>query len=803
MRFALLIALPLAVLGNIWWKTLALSLPTTHGTMVLRELTAPVQVVRDAQGVPHIEAEHDVDAYAALGYVHAQDRLWQLELQRRMAQGRLAEVLGRDSLKSDVVFRTLDLYGAARSGWPALSAQAQAALHAYTAGVNAWIRSARALPVEFLMLKVEPAPWTVFDSLAWMKVFALNLSGNYQQEINRLVAKSAVSGTHYQALFPGYPADGPVTLADELTPEPRQLQSLNLLLDEAFGKWGLGGRYVGSNAWVVDAEHSATGAPLLANDPHLGLQIPSYWYVASLRGDRLDAAGMTLVGLPIIVFGHNRHIAWGGTNLMADVQDLYVERVHHTDQSLYLADQQWLKFQSRVETIDVRPAFPEFLRPSLRPVQIRVRSTRHGPVISDLVGVADEPLALRWTAFEPGDTTFEAFYQLGYATDWLAFRNALALVVAPALNFVYADTAGGAGYSVAGKIPIRRTGEGSLPVPGVSEEYDWTGYVPPAELPNRLNPASGYAVSANNKPVGAEYPHFISNDWAPPARAQRIENLIVNLLPGDGVSVKDTQSIQQDTVDLSMQRLLPVLLLHEPNDDLQRNALALLRDWNGNMGRQSQAATIAVAWLRAIKFRLFRDELSGFWNTEQHNKVARGLRRGVDTGVVTQILKDDRAGWCDDVSTNETETCDEILDGALNSAIRSTYKLLGDNSMQSWAWGEVHEAAYKHSPFSDTKVLDSVFERRIDNGGYSGSVNAANANFDDAVGYEQSFGASFRMIIEMSPERPMLHYMNSTGQSGNVMSAHYDDMVEPFHRGVYHRLGERSSQRETLTLNPH
>ncbi|MFK8017578.1 MAG: penicillin acylase family protein [Gammaproteobacteria bacterium] len=802
-RFALIVIVPLLFGGAYLWGSLADSLPVTNGELVVEAFGAPVIVTRDLRGVPSIDASSDRDAYMALGFVHAQDRMWQMELQRRTAQGRLSEVLGRDNIPSDIIFRTLDLYGSAQRALPTLGEEALVSLEAYAEGVNAWLSQARTLPIEFRTLGMRPEPWTVIDSLAWMKVFALNLSGNYQQELNRLVVKSMVSDAHYAILFPDADPNEPVTIVADAAGQTAALGALNGQLDDAFERLGLGGKYVGSNAWAVSATRTGNGRALLANDPHLGLQMPSVWYVASLTGDQLEVTGMTLPGLPTVIFGHNQHIAWGGTNLMADVQDLYVEQINPADQSTYRAGDEWLPFVERVENIEVKANFPAFLRPKLRPVKVRVRSTRHGPIISDLIGLDESPLALRWTALASDDNTYEAFYALGYAQDFTSFRSALNHVVAPALNFVYADQDGSIGYAVAGRIPIRPVGDGSMPVPGSTDEFEWSDFVPLGELPYSLNPPSDFVVSANNRPVGPSYPYFISRDWASPARARRIAQMIEEAFGSGPVSVESIGAMQMDTVDRSVQAILPHLIGYRPTSDEQREALAHLRDWDGDMAEDSPAATIVVGWLRSLKFVLMRDEFSGYWNTTDENRATRKIRRSVDTDVLTRILADDSAGWCDDISTETNESCADMLDMALTASIASTTKLLGTPDMDKWRWGDAHELKFKHMPFSQTKVLDSLFERRIANGGSPDSVNAANANFVDAVGYEQDFGASFRSVIEMGGERPNMYYVNSTGQSGNVISDHYDDMVRPFRDGRLFELEAEQTNDHVLTLTPY
>lgn len=792
-RLLAFVVFPLLI-GYLWLRgSLADGLPSERSLLLTQGLTAPVSLVRDEHGVPHIRAESDADAYFAIGYAHAQDRLWQLELQRRMARGRLSEVFGSASIDDDVWFRTLGLYESARSAWPALSPEAQRALTAYAAGVNSWISENHGLPSEFRVLRIKPEPWTELDSLAWIKVFALDLGGNFRQEMRRFVARQSLDAQQLATFFPDYPADGPTTVVsadlDDAAAQGEQLAAIASLQDKLEHVLRRGGRYVGSNAWAVSGRHTADGSALLANDPHLGLQIPSLWYVLDVDSPQLRVAGMSLVGLPVVVFGRNDRIAWGGTNMMADTQDLYFEQIDPADASRYQAGSRTVPFETRSETIALRADFPEALRRKVQPVTLQVRTTRNGPLISDHFGAFARPVALRWTALDAGDTSFEAFYRLGYAQDWNAFKAALSVHVAPAMNVLYADRDGNIGYLGAGRLPLRRKGEGTEPMPGWDDAYAWNGAVPPASWPQSYNPASGYLVSANNKVVGNDYPYFISHDWAPPARAKRIEQLLRERIDaGTKLTAKDMQTMQGDTLDLEAAALLPSLLKTEPSTVYRERALEYLKTWNGDMRRDSQAATIFMGWMRHLRHRLFGDQLRGSWNNPAASNLLSRLGDQVELDVVRGILEGGESPWCDDVGTPERESCREIAGEALGSALWEIYKLAGDDTMASWNLDTVQKTYYAHIPFSRQKPLDRMFERRIGNGGSENSINVAASDYVGAGGYLQDFGPGFRQVMQLGKDRLEHYYMNSTGQSGDVMSRHYDDMVQPFRDVELYRL---------------
>jgi penicillin amidase len=795
-RFLLFVMLPLSAVTAVGFHYLRGSLPGTGTASVPAPVGAPVALTRDEHGVVYINAKSDADAFFAIGYAHAQDRLWQLDLQRRLAQGRLSEVFGRSTLQQDAWMRTLGLYGAAESAWTRLDAQSRASLTAYAAGINARIGDVGRLPPEFLALGVTPQPWREIDSLAWAKVFALNLAGNMKSEIANLVASQYLAPQQLVDLGLT-PTDAP--LATALAPAAtRLLGDLSAVQSKLESALKLGGRYVGSNAWAVAGRRTSDGRPLLANDAHLGLQIPSIWYVAHLKGDRLDVSGMTLVGLPVVIFGRNRDIAWGGTSMMADAQDLFLEQTSADDPNKYADGAAWVAFDVRTEVIAIRADFPAFMRAPVEPVKLRVRSTRHGPVVSDMLGALDQPVALRWTALDADDLSYQSFLQLNYASDWNSFRQALEHYVAPALNLLYVDSSNIASIS-AGRFPLRARGEGRLPVPGWNDDHAWNGYVPFAQWPQRFNPDSGYIVSANDNPVGPDYAYFLSSEWAPPQRARRIAALIEELSAGERkLAMADAERMQGDTVDLSTGALLAYLRDVKPRNDEQGRALAYLRDWQGDMARDSTAATLFHVWTRHLREALFARSLKGYWDTAQQSELAAIVARTSNDQILA-ALTTRSVHWC--AAPTAAQSCAEVVDESLQLTISELRKLKGAG-MESWKWGDVHQAVYASVPFSDSQFA-ALFERRVASGGSPDSINVASAVYRESEGYEQNFGAGFRQVIQ--PGSPAVHaYMNSTGQSGHPLSPFYDDMVQPFRDVRYFRLDEKSQSASgaILTLTP-
>ncbi|GAB3356883.1 penicillin acylase family protein [Lysobacter tyrosinilyticus] len=751
-------------------------------------MSAPATIRRDAQGVAHIRASTDADAFFAVGYAHAQDRLWQLELQRRIARGRLSEVFGDKTINTDAWLRTLGIYESTASAWQSLTPQAQQSLTAYTAGINAWIAEGHELPIEFRILHISPARWTERDSLAWVKMFALDLGGNFSKEMRHYIARQSLSDTQLSAFFPTYPSDAPTTIEPGHPFNTAPLASLLELQDQLQRDYGLAMPRTGSNAWVVSGRHTRDGAALLANDPHLGLKIPSLWYAISIETPRLKTSGMGLVGLPLVVLGRNESIAWGGTNMMADTQDLFFERVDETGQR-YEINGRWERFQTREEVIQVRADFPQTLRKQYAPIKLQVRSTRHGPVISDRYGVFNQPVALRWTGLDSNDTSYESFFRLDYARNWTEFSEALQRHVAPAMNIVYADRQGNIGYIGAGRLPIRKQGQGTLPSPGWDDAYGWSGYVPPSEWPQTYNPPSGYIVTANNKVVGPSYQYFISDDWAPPARAQRIEQLLNrSIADGKRLTIEDIQRMQGDTIDLQAAAMMRFLRTRLPKGEHQSTAARYLKSWDGDMRADSQAAAIFHTWMRHFRQAIFSNRLRSNWGNEQATELMESLTDSVETDQLLAIAQKDDQRWCDDRNTTSVENCDALLASSLESALWELHKLKGDWSMESWGWGTMQATLYEHVPFSQSKALAKIFERRIGNGGSANSISVAASKYAGSEGYLQSFGAGFRQVFSLKPDGIRHIYMNSTGQSGNIFSPHYDDMVEPFRNVTYYPL---------------
>lgn len=769
-RLLLVVLILVLLAGAAGYLYLRRSLPQVDGTIKVAGLRGPVEIIRDIDAVPHIYAEHTLDLFFGLGYVHAQERMWQMEFQRRVGQGRLAEILGPGALPTDRFLRTLGVHRAARSAYESLSPESREVLDAYAAGVNAFLagHSGSRLQPEFTILGVQPEPWTGPDSLAWAKMMALDLGGNYALELLRSDLIAAVGPERAQQLLPGYPEDGPSILPSlERSEGYEQLAELGEQVRQLAGFGRHSGDVVGSNNWVVDGTKSVTGKPVLANDPHLGSRIPSLWYLAHLSSGDYEAIGATLPGIPGVVIGRNRFIAWGVTNVNPDVQDLFRERLDATGT---LAE-----FQGRMEPMQI---ITETIKVKGQPdVQHVVRITRHGPLISDAINANNEsrpveerpaplePLAFRWTALDAEDTTIDAFLEINQARNWEEFTEALRSYVAPSQNFVYADVEGNIGYYIPGRVPIRSAGDGLLPAEGWSGNYEWVGWIPFEELPHIYNPAQHFIATANNRPVPAGYPHFLGRDWAPPYRAQRIVEL---LQAREQLSIDDHKTIQGDSVSLLARDLLADLLpLLEPQSDDERRAVELLKNWDYETRGESAAAAIFEMWYLHLLRGLLDDELGPKLRERYESRSQATL-------FMSSVLEDPASPWCDNTTTAEQEDCAALALATLRAALDELKARLGSD-MASWRWDQLHIAVFPHQPFDNVGLLKRLFSRSIPNGGDSSTVNVAPFSFKHP--FEQRTIPSYRQIIDMANPDGGL-FIHSVGQSGHILSSHYADYLD-------------------------
>ncbi|HEX7021639.1 MAG TPA: penicillin acylase family protein [Trueperaceae bacterium] len=762
------------------------SLPQQAGRLALQGISGPVEIVRDANAVPHIYAGSTEDAYFALGFVHAQDRLWQMEWQRHLGAGRIAELVGDrgSAVATDKFLRTLGVYRAAEANFEHLGARAQGVLQAYAAGVNAYLGERRGpLPPEFQLPPIRghrPEPWRPADSLVWLKMMAWDLGGNWDDELLRARLLSRLTPEQVAQLWPPYPQEAPIAL-----PDFRALYQ-DLPLDAL---WAASPRPLppaaGSNNWVVSGNRSATGAPLLANDPHLDLHAPPLWYFAHLSAPGLNVIGATLPGLPLVVLGRNEHVAWGFTNTGPDTQDLYIEKIDPQNAGRYLTPDGPKAFTIRQETIKVKGG---------KDIHLLVRETRHGPVISDVVAsarAAEGPgrvLAFAWTSLRPDDMTFQAGLDMNKAHNSQEFVAALQNFDSPQQNIVYADTDGHIGLYSAGRVPIRNQGHGLMPVPGWADNYDWSGFIPFQDLPHASDPPDGILATANNKIVPDDYPYFITTDWAEPYRIERILDLLHDVKKH---SLQSFARIQADQKSGLATEFLPELLAATPQSEEARHAQAMLLGWDGTMAQDQPEPLLFSAWYREFTRAVYADELGDLFQD------AWGFRPIFLRNVLHQHPE-----WCDNVSTDAVEDCAAQSSRALATALNTLEQAYGSD-MTAWRWGQAHPAIFDHPIFGGTP-LSPFFDLTISNGGDPFTIDAARYNI--ARPFTQTTGPGFRALYDLH-NLDNSRYIHAGGQSGNPLSRHYRDFLDPWQKVNYLPM---TTQRDdilksalgTLTLVP-
>ncbi len=766
-KIAVGLLLLLALVGALGWIYLEETLPQLDGEVAVKGLSAPVEVVRDREGVPHLFAKSELDGWFAMGFVHAQDRLWQMEFQRRIAAGRVAELVGGRGYDIDRLMRTLGLARLAGRIVSRLDRETVAGLDAYAAGVNAFLALDRPLPAEFQVLGVRPEPWKASDSVAWLLVMAWDLSGNWRQELGRLRFSAKVGAERAGELIPPYPGEAAIPLPDfkalyaEMEPAAGALLARFAPHEEA----------IGSNSWVVSGKRSATGKPLLANDPHLGLQTPALWYFAHVATPERNVVGSTLPGVPFIVLGRNDHLAWSFTTTNSDTQDLFVERIAPDDPWSYLTPQGRAKFDVREEVILVRG----------EERRIRVRSTRHGPVLSDAVRSMERSapeghvIALAWTALTEENATARAGFLLNRARNRAEMVEAARHFHAPHQNVVFADTAGHIGFVAPALVPVRRADNpvmGRAPVPGWIARYDWQGMLAFDQLPAIHDPKSGTIVTANNKITPPGYKPFLSVDWMPPFRAERIEELI----SGRPVHSMETFArMQADTRSRLAREFLPVALAAKPATEAGRKARSLLEVWQGDMAAESPAPLAFAAWYRELTRLVYADELGELFRESWDLRAT----------FMMNVMKGQRgfARWCDDVATPAKETCPIVAARAFDVAAEDLRKRYGDSS--SWRWGTAHAAAADHRPFGLVPVVSRIFNVTPETSGDTYSLNVGHFFIrDETRPFANRHAPSLRAIYDLADLERSL-YMHSTGQSGNFLSPWYASFAERWARVEY------------------
>ena len=782
-----LIALGLIV-GFLAYYILTRSLIDYDEDFTVAGITAPVEVVRNNDSVPHIFGQTDEDVFFALGFVHAQDRLWQMTMLRRTAQGRLSELFGPATLKTDELLRRLDLYGQALQSVAAQDPATTRALMAYSAGVNAWIvevnagARGRGAP-EFFLFSNEIAAWAPADSIAILKLMALQLSSSVESEVLRARLSLLLPPERLTDILPDDPSQGIAALPDYasavpgVTPlaEPLEFAGGFLSPVPAFGHAGA------SNSWAAMPSRSAAGGSLLANDPHLGLTAPTIWYLARLELSTGGVIGGTIPGVPVVLVGRSETLGWGLTTAYVDDQDVVIEEVNPANPEEYRTPEGWAAFESRESIITVKDGAP---------LKLKLRWSRNGPILGaghfDLGTITPEGhvAALSWTALSAADTSLSGAMALMRARDIPEARAAGQLVIAPAQNVMLADTQGIA-LQVMGAIPERDPGhptQGRMPALGADARVGFRGVQPYSANPVFLNPESGLLGNTNNKTVDRPFPDHVSFDWGDTQRIQRW----LALMKAREVHTRESFiEAQLDTVNPTARALLPLIgadlwftgeaTPEGSSENLRQRALGLLAEWNGEMNEHLPEPLIAEAWQRALMDRLIRDELGAMADsfTAVSPVFIERVYRNVDGASV----------WCDVIQSAAIETCSDLSRMALDDALLSLSEAYGPR-LESWRWGDAHQAAHDHPVLGDVPFVKFFVNIRQSTSGSDDTLMRGVSRGEGEAPFENVHAAGYRGVYDFADPDSSV-FIIATGQSGHPLSGHYEDLGELWRRGEY------------------
>ena len=750
--------LVVALGGYIWFeRTTRKSLPQTSGEISLAGLKEDVEIIRDTYGVPHIYAKNEPDLLFALGYAMAQDRLWQMEFFRRLGHGRLSEILGEELVKVDRYFRTIAAAGMNRKIPKDLAFLPES----FADGVNAYLKThSDRLALEFKLLGYKPEPWTEEDYIAILKVVNWGLSEGWRVDLTAAGVLEKVGMEKWKEAFPVWPDDAPLIV-------PEQWRGFSELSAPFLRATWFAERLTGfstsaaSNNWVVSGKKSVTGKPILANDPHLGLTNPSFWWEAHMVCPTFNVSGFAIPGVPGVAVGHNLDVAWGVTNVMVDDVDFYIEKINPENPRQYWFQDHWEDMKVKEETIRVK---------GREPVKVEILLTRHGPIVTDEKGSNGKAVSAKW-AFTEGLQPGQAAYLLAKAKNIQEVREALKYWELPSQNLVFADTDGNIGYWCCATIPIRSKPFGILPVPGWTKEYDWKGYVPFEERPHLINPKENFIATANNKVIGDRYPHFISHYWEPPDRITRIHQL---LKAKEKLSVDDFKAMQQDIYSVLAAEMVPKMIQvldRRFSDEEGRKAKEFLSKWDFVMDKDSVAACLYEVTFRKMMDNIFREEL-GEELFRQYLKTSifppRALRIMIRKGSSLWFGKKSLE---DIIATSVKQMLSELRESA-------------GSDMNKWTWGKIHSLTFEHV-LGKKKLLAWIFNLGpFPVGGSHLTVNMRHYPYENP--YRVDLGPSERMIVDLSNIEGALHVL-PTGESGNLKSPHYKDQIDFYLGGGYHR----------------
>lgn len=729
------------------------------------------EVYRDQWGVPQIYAKDNYSLFFAQGYVQAQDRLWQMEMNRIIGYGELSKYFGNGYVELDYYMRTIGLKRVAESSYELLNEETKENLNAYVDGVNAYLeKNEKSLPVEFKVLGVKPDKWNAGDVLTTCNIMVTYMSYNYLIEIMRAKIVATLGEEAVNELFL-YEEEDEIMVPEDLD-DYRWLNEESGTLDLAFlnksyaQKWG-------SNNWVINGEHTKSGKPILCNDTHISLSMPSMWYEIGLHSDNYNVSGYSLIGAPYVVIGHNDKISWGITNVTTDVQDLYVEKIDDIDNpKQYYYKDEWHDLKIEKEKIEVKESDT---------IERNVYYTEHGPLVNEAMEIGKQPISMKWTLYD-GNTLLNAVTAINQAGNWSEFREGLREWNNAAQNFVYADVYGNIGYQNTSKVPIReKYHQGLLPVPGWTGTYEWKGYVPYDELPSQYNPEEGYIVTANNKTVSDDYEYYISDDWSADYRVSRIKELLSQT---ENATIEEMERIQLDTYSIPAEKLVPYFINIQTEDEIEKAAIGILKSWDYKEDGDSAAAAIFEVWYNKLVTRVINDNLN--YRTNQDYQPSDRFLDYADFHYpfMIQIMNDNTNNWFDLKDTEETETRDDLLKMTLKETMKEL-KIKKEKDLSKVEWGKIHSVTLRDSAFGSTGIgiIEKIFNSSTY--GYNGgnvTINVGGYGWEGD--YSINFGTSQRMIIDMNDFDNSVN-INSSGEVQQIFHKNREDQTKFWTSGEY------------------
>ena len=775
--------------GFFLYKMLSSSLPEYNGEVTSQHISSDIEIYRDSMAIPYIIAKDDEDAAFALGYVHAQERLFTMDLARRAGAGRLSEILGSETIPFDLMFRTVGIKRMAEMIKSRMDNHSLKILEAYSNGVNLYIDQAKGhYPVEFDILNYSPYKWKPLDCLIIGRMMAWELNVSWWTDVvfSELVQK--LGEEKVKEILPDYPENAPYIIPSELKKLP--LISTNFMdTDRKFRKFiGIEGTHLGSNNWIVNKKMSVSGSPIIANDPHLGYSAPGKWYAAVIRSKDWNAEGYTLPGVPVFVIGKNQNISWVLTNIMLDDADFYVEKIDSSGKN-YFYDNKWYPLQVIKDTINVKDSSS---------VPFKIKITRHGPVISGIhpykvlypdTKIDTSAVTMRWTAQDYSDE-FTAFLKINKAKDWKEFKEAFATYAVPGQNFVYGDNKNNIGYVFGGKLPLRADQNPTFVMDGTLSKNDWKGYVPQNEIPDLFNPPDNYIASANNKTI-KNFKYHISNLWEPPSRIERINQLLNSKQKH---SVSDYMKYQMDFVSPYAEKLTGYILNAFHNikitDSNLKLTIELFENWDFEMNQYSQVPAIYAVFFNHLLQNIYKDKMGH----DIYNEYL--FTTNVPYRSVMQLMEKPDSWWFDDQATSRIEDRDEVIRKSLSEALTDLENRFGKD-LKEWQWGKLHHALFKHAFSGFSSIVDNIIDiGPFEIGGDGTTIFNTEYPFYESIEkfprfrhseFENNLGPSMRYIYDFS--KPDEFYMIlPTGESGNIMSDHYSDMSEMWLHGKYLRI---------------